>query len=422
MSFAEPKDGFLSVTQLNELVKMRLEEDFPKLWVAGEIANLATPASGHAYFTLKDESCSVRAVMFKPYLMRFRKQLQEGKKILLRCKPGLYTARGEFQVLGDEARMIGLGEQQLLLLQLKEKLKGKGYFDPARKKKLPSFPKRIALVTSSTGSAIRDLLEVLGKRWPLAHLVLKACRVQGEQAPAEIAQAIHLLNKIHASGKLEFDVMIVGRGGGSQEDLWAFNAEEVADAIFASRIPVISAVGHEDDLTLADLVADFRAVTPTEAACAATPDSSNLLDYLQETDLHLRKSILQQVTTLTEHLKLLTQRKCFKQPMEWVHVRLQRLDELSWRLNSAGRKPVDRLLDQIRFLGEKLESLSPLKTLQRGYSLTLKHQGDGLGSLVTQSSAVSPGELVQVILKQGKLLAEVKATSPESAHKFLPKE
>ena len=408
MSMAEPPEGHLTVTQLNELVKLRLEEDFPRLWVGGEITNLSLPGSGHAYFTLKDESCSVRAVMFKPYLMRYRKQLQEGKQVLLRCKPGLYTNRGEFQLLADEARLQGVGEQQLLLMQLKEKLKAKGYFEPSRKKQIPKFPKRIALITSATGSAIRDLLEVLGKRWPLAAIVIRSCRVQGELAPGEISAAIHLVNKVHNLGKLDVDLLIVGRGGGSQEDLWAFNNELVADAIYHSTLPVISAVGHEDDLTIADLVADFRAVTPTEAACAATPDAASILAFLQETETYLAKAVSSKVTGLREHLKLLSNRKCFKTPTEWIHLKLQRIDDLSLRFKSASLAPLNSLKEKIIFLREKLESLSPLSTLKRGYSITLKLLPEKQTKLVTKPEDVSPGDFVKILLGEASILAQVK--------------
>ena len=257
----DPAD-VLSVSALNRLAKTSLEMAFPSVWVSGEITKVTRAASGHAYLTLKDESAAINTTIWKSALSRIRFDFKLGMEVLARGKLSIYESRGEYQLNVDQLLPKGIGALDLAFQQLKERLEGKGYFDPRRKKPLPRFPRNIALVTSPTGAAIRDMLEILARRWPVAQVLVVPVRVQGEGAANEIASGIRQLNQLHAAGSIRIEAMIVGRGGGSIEDLWAFNEEVVADAIFASRIPIISAVGHEIDVTIADLVADHRALTP----------------------------------------------------------------------------------------------------------------------------------------------------------------
>ena len=257
----DPAD-VLTVSALNRLVKRSLEESFPSVWVSGEISRISRAASGHYYVTLKDESAAIDTTIFRGVLLRVRFELKEGLQVLARGRLTLFEARGSYQLNIAEILPRGIGPLELAFQQLKDKLEAKGYFDRRRKKPLPKFPVSIALVTSPSGAAIRDMLELLGRRWPVARITVAPVRVQGEGAAREIAAAIGTLNRLHEAGVLALDAVIVGRGGGSLEDLWAFNEEAVADAIFASRIPVVSAVGHEIDVTISDMVADHRALTP----------------------------------------------------------------------------------------------------------------------------------------------------------------
>src|SRR5262245_18897168 len=275
MSVAVVPEGVkvLSVSELTQEIKGILEEGFPKVWVAGEVSNLAKPSSGHLYLTLKDSQSQLRAVIWRGIALRLKFDRRDGMEVIVRGRIGVYAPRGEYQLMIEELHPKGVGAQELALRQLLEKLFRLGWFDKARKKPLPRFPRRLALVTSRSGAAVRDMLEILARRWPAAEVWVCPVRVQGEGAAQEIAAGIRLVNRLGADGGAPVDVLIVGRGGGSVEDLWPFNEECVARAIYESAIPVVSAVGHEIDLTVADRVADCRALTPSEAAERVTTPS-----------------------------------------------------------------------------------------------------------------------------------------------------
>lgn len=401
---------YISVSQLNALAKDLLEGQFPTLWIAGEILNLSKPASGHVYFSLKDEQSSVRAVIFKGNALRHGRTLQEGKKIILKGKPSLYAARGEFQVIGEDVKLMGVGEQELLLRQLKEKLKAKGYFSQERKRAIPPFPTRIGLVTSATGSAVRDMLEVLGKRWPMAEIWISPARVQGDSAPSEIASAIKLLNRASLLENTKIDVMVVGRGGGSSEDLCAFNSEIVADALYESLIPTVSAVGHEDDFTLADLIADLRALTPTEAATKISPNQYEIADHLKASAEYMHQAASLKIQKFQQHLKLLATRRCLQKPLDYLNQKSQRFDDTIEKFNRSSNAFLRQKTEKVAFFIEKLQALSPLNILTRGYSITMKAKEleSEKATVILSAEFLTPGEFLCTRLHNGTVISEVK--------------
>src|SRR6516165_8133824 len=297
-----------SVSDLTRQVNILLGEAFPFIWVAGEVVNLKRATSGHIYLSLKDAHAQVRAVLWRSTANRLRFQVRDGLEIIARGNLSVYAPRGDHQFVIEEVHPKGLGAQDLALKQLKEKLAQLGYFAPERKRSLPRFPRHIALVTSASGAAIRDILEILGRRWPAAQVWACPVRVQGLGAAEDIAAAIRRVNRL-----AEIEVLILGRGGGSSEDLAAFNREAVAQAIFTSRVPVVSAVGHEIDVTIADLVADKRALTPSEAAELVTPDGGQILGALQSCHGRMRDLLLSRFQTLRGRLQDLMARRTLAQ-------------------------------------------------------------------------------------------------------------
>ncbi len=305
--------------------------------------------------------------------MRMRFDLADGMRVIVRGKVTVYLPRGEYQLQIEEVQPKGIGPLELAFRQLKEKLSAKGYFDPVRKKPLPRLPRRVVLVTSPTGSAVRDMLEILGRRWPAVEVWVCPVRVQGDGAAAEIANAIRLLNRLgKPGGKSPIDVLIVGRGGGSLEDLWSFNEEVVADAIFASLIPIISGVGHEDDFTIADLVADKRALTPSEAAEHVVPNQADVMDWLAKQENRLRTFLKSTLAQARQRLEYLAMRRCFRVPLDRVRDEERRVDDWSERLKRAMQQRIDRARQRLEAQTARLETLSPLNVLSRGYSLTRK--------------------------------------------------
>ena len=279
----------LSVSEITSGIKTSLEEKYPSVWVAGEVSNISRPNSGHIYLTLKDATSQLGSVIYRGVSLRLKFEPRDGMEVLARGRISVYAPRGNYQLIIEELQPKGIGALELALRQLKEKLLVKGYFEPNRKKSLPRFPRSVALVTSPTGAAVRDMLEIFTKRWPMANLTVCPVRVQGEGSAQEIAAMIRMLNRLQQEGRIQLDAIICGRGGGSLEDLWAFNEEIVADAIFASQIPILSAVGHEIDVTIADLVADYRALTPSQAVTALTPDREELLAGFRDHRRHIEE-------------------------------------------------------------------------------------------------------------------------------------
>jgi exodeoxyribonuclease VII large subunit len=367
-----------TVSRLNREIRMLLEEAFPNVWVEGEVSNLARPASGHIYFSLKDPSGVLNCVMFRRCAGKLPFELEDGMKVLCRGKVSIYDKRGQYQLYVETLEPRGMGGLQIAFEQLKRKLAAEGLFDEERKKSIPFLPGRVGIVTSSTGAAIRDILNVAGRRFPNTEILIRPVRVQGEQASAEIARAVKELNEYNSSlrkaGNLkrEIALMIVGRGGGSLEDLWAFNEEEVARAIAGSEIPVISAVGHEVDLTISDLVADMRAPTPSAAAEMAFPVKNELQEKVSSLVRRISNNLRARLQTLEERLRSLSGCYVLKNPLNVFLQLEQRLDEIASDLR--------RNMDDVRRKKEKefvyssarLEMLSPLSVLRRGYSITFK--------------------------------------------------
>lgn len=375
--------------------------EFSNCWVSGEISNYKNHRpSGHWYFTLKDSSSSLKAVMFRSRAERVRFVPQDGMKVLIRGNIRIYERDGNIQIYVEEIQPSGVGALYLAYEQLKQKLAHEGLFDPTRKQPIPTYPRRVGIVTSPTGAAIRDILKVIQRRNPTISWILAPAAVQGELAPSEVARAIERLNRY---GKV--DVLIVGRGGGSLEELWAFNTEEVARAIAASGIPVISAVGHETDVTIADLVADLRAPTPSAAAELAVPVLYDLKINLNELENRLRISMATQIQRKRQKLDSLAGIGPLSNPFWRIAQNRQRLDALSERLEQGMTRFMADKNGILKLLATKLDLLSPLAILGRGYSLTYGPKGQ----ILHTSDDVNVGEHVQVRLNEGELTCEVLA-------------
>ena len=428
-----PTQRPLSVWELTAQIKDLLEAAFPAVWVEGEISNFARPQSGHCYLTLKDDRAQLRAVIWRGAAARIRFDLHDGLEVICRGHLDLYSARGSYQLIVDEIVPRGMGALELALRQLREKLSKEGLFDPARKRPLPPFVRRIAVVTSPTGAAIRDFLQVLARRWRGADVLIVPTRVQGEGAAAEIAAAIETVNRLNERAKKgdsphlperpegcfaqmgtvpyfrPIDCLVVTRGGGSMEDLWAFNEEAVVRAIVASRIPVISAVGHEIDVTLSDLAADVRALTPSEAAELVAPASEDLLAELRQIERRLAGALRSRVESARSQLDALARHTAFRRPYQRVFDLSRRLDELDARALRAVRGLVRLARQQADTAAGRLESLNPLAVLGRGYSLT---QRTADGRIIRAASELAPGEQIATRFAQGRSISRVEKIEP----------
>ena len=403
----DPAD-VLTVSALTAQVRGLLEGEFGHVWVSGEVSNLVRASSGHMYLSLKDEKATLRAVLYRGIGLRLRFDPRDGMQVVARGRISVYEPRGEYQLAIEELHPKGIGALEMALQQLRERLQARGYFNPHRKKPLPVFPRTIALMTSPTGAAVRDMLELLARRWPVARVVVVPVRVQGEGACDEIAAAVRAVNALHAAGSLPVDAIIVGRGGGSLEDLWAFNEEVVADAIFASRIPVVSAVGHEIDVTISDLVADHRALTPSHAITDLTPDREALLAGLNDLAHRLRDRLTGRVAQARQRLDAVADRRAFRSPLDRVRDQEKRLDELADRLKRSAVTPLDRSRQRVAALAARLQSLSPLNVLARGYSLTQTADG----RVLHDASGIRPGDVLRTRLARGELVSRVEDVHP----------
>ncbi len=396
-----PRPAALSVSDLATAIQATLEEEFQSVWVVGEISGLRAPSSGHLYFTLKDEKSQIRAVMFRGYagLLRFRPD--DGLEVLVRGNVSLYPARGDLQLYVSSMEPRGLGEQQLALDQLKAMLAAEGLFAAERKRPLPFFPRCIGVVTALGGAAIQDILTILHQRCPYTRVIIRSTKVQGIGAGVEIAAGIQDLNE-HG----EAEVIIVGRGGGSREDLSAFNEEVVARAIAASHAPVIAAVGHEIDLSIADLVADCRAPTPTAAAEMVVPRWEDLRAQVEDRAYTLQagmQRLLFEQRSAVTHL-----RKRLRHPGRQAAVLRARLHAAAVRLRLAWERRQERARSQVQELTVALNSLSPLAVLGRGYSLTRTVPE---GKVVTNVAALTPGQLLRVSFANGEARVRVEEVS-----------
>jgi exodeoxyribonuclease VII large subunit len=391
-----------TVSELTRDVKALVEEAFASVWVEGEIVDITRHRSGHIYLTLKDADAKLRAVIWRTTAQWLDFEPQDGLAVIVRGRISVYPPRGDYQLMIDVLHPKGIGAHDLALRQLKAKLERLGYFAAERKKPLPRFPIRIALVTSPTGAAVRDMLEILGRRWPIARVLVVPVKVQGEGASESISSGLRVANRFKA------DVILLGRGGGSSEDLAAFNTEAVAQAVFESRIPVVSAVGHEIDVTLADLVADRRALTPSEAAELVTPDRQKLLDGLTSVEKRLRDLLLRQWKSAEDRLGDIVARRPFRLPLDRVRDFERRLDETEERLRRGILRKRDGLCHQADALAARLAALSPLNVLARGYSLTRKECDK---SVVRSPDQVQPGDRLVTLLEKGEIVSRVEDPS-----------
>jgi exodeoxyribonuclease VII large subunit len=392
-----------TVSELNRAVRELLDSVFPYIWVEGEVSNLKHHSSGHIYLTLKDEGAEIDAAIFAAESRPLAFLPEAGQKVLAFGRVTIFERRGRYQFVIQELRPAGIGRLQLEFERLKARLEAEGLFAQERKRPLPSFPQRIGVVTSPEGAAIRDICSVISKRYPLVELLLFPARVQGEGAAEEIARAIEAANRYRRDGR-GLDLLIVGRGGGSLEDLWVFNEEVVARAIFSSAVPVISAVGHEIDFTIADFVADLRAPTPTAAAQMAVPDRAELLARVKE---RLRELIASQEAHLERRearLQTALRSYAFRSVGRRIEEGLQALDELVERLERAIARLLKGSEERLEGLCRRLEGADPKGLLARGYALVMRA---ATGEVVKAAAEVERGEHLRVRLHRGELLCEV---------------
>lgn len=446
-----PERNILSVTQLNRLARMLLEDNFPAVLVEGEISNLAMPASGHWYLTLKDDNAQVRCAMFRNRNMLIRSRPKDGMQVLVKARLSLYEGRGDYQLILEHMEETGAGALRRAFEQLKARLLQLGLFETSAKKPLPALPTHIAVITSPTGAAIRDIISVLRRRFPSTAVTVVPVTVQGEQSAGELVRAITLINERRGCLS-DVDVIVLARGGGSLEDLWSFNNEHLAQAIFASALPVVSAVGHETDFTIADFVADVRAATPSAAAELLSPHQDDLLQQLWGIEMKLVGNM--RTALQTRQLALQRLRKQLRHPGRRLQEQAQRLDELELRCRRALRSSLDRArhkvdllhasllansplllarqhqqhtlhlqqrlhagiqraLDQarrnLREQSHALQTVSPLATLARGYAITTTEAGQ----ILTSYEQIKPGDTIRTRLATGVVLSKVELSSPQ---------
>ena len=390
----------LSITQVNEYIRAQMDRDIllNNVAVHGEISNYKMYPSGHHYFTLKDEGAALKCVMFKGNAMRLRFRPDNGMKVIAMGKVSVFPRDGAYQLYCTAMAMDGVGDLYAAFEQLKAKLAAQGMFDPAHKKTLPKFPGTIGIVTSEAGAALHDMLRILKKRYPLSQVRLLPVRVQGAEAPGEIAAAIGYANHFRLA-----DLLIVGRGGGSIEDLWAFNDERVAQAIYQSQIPIISAVGHEPDVTISDYVADLRAATPSNAAELAVPDQDALRQTLDSMACATAASVNRQIISARKRLNMLSCSPALLSPTGYLDQKRQNLMRIQERMLAAQIRFVDRQKQGFIGLTAKLDAMSPMKVLTRGYAMTQKDSGEVIRS-VRQTDV---GDTLRISLSDGQLCATV---------------
>jgi exodeoxyribonuclease VII large subunit len=393
----------LTVTQLATLLKESLESTFSRVSVVGELSGVSRPPSGHCYFTLKDSVNLVSGVMWKSSLGRLRFEPHNGQQVVVRGRVTFFGGQGKCQISADAIEPVGFGAAELAKRQLIEKLRAKGYFDAERKRPLPAWPRRVGIVSSATGAVVRDMLELLGQRWPLCEAVVVHSRVQGETAPAELVAAIELLARAHSTAALRLDAIIVGRGGGSAEDLIAFDAEIVANAIASAPVPVISAVGHEIDVSIADLVADVRAETPSAAIMALVPHRDEWLSRLEAIPSRMRDALQSKQSHAKRRLDLIATRPVFARPLDRVRLLEQRLDGLDERLHAAMTRRLTRTERHLIALSDRLTALAPMSILHRGYSITRT----AAGQTITDSAQAPRGTAIITTLASGTLTSTV---------------
>lgn len=398
----------LSVTELNNFIKGLLEQEsaLSNVCVRGELSNYKIYPSGHHYFTLKDSESSLRCVMFKSSASKLRFRPENGMSVTVYGRVAVYPRDGAYQLYCSAIMPEGAGDLQIAFEQLKAQLASEGLFDRSHKKALPQFPKRIAIITSSAGAAIHDMIRILGHRWPMAQVVLLPVRVQGVEAPPEIAGAIRYANEFKVA-----DVIITGRGGGSMEDLWAFNDERVARAIYASELPVISAVGHEPDVTISDYVADARASTPSNAAEIVVPDWHDIQDSIDSYGIRADQALRKKLVSLSERLESYRNKRVLTDPAAYIDNRRIELDHVRDRLAAAEERNLSKCRQNFVALTAALDAMSPLRVMSRGYAIAERNDG----AVVRSADMLNAGDSVTLRLLDGRadcLVRSVSKTEP----------
>ena len=393
----------LTVSQINHYIKSVLDRDalLSNVCVSGELSNYKVYPSGHHYFTLKDAEGSIRGVMFKGSAMRLRFKPENGMKVLVSGRVAVFPRDGAYQLYCEIVMPEGAGDLHVAFEQLKQKLQAAGLFDPEHKKILPRYPEKIAIITSSAGAAIHDMLRILSKRYPLSKVILLPVRVQGAEAPPEICGAIRYVNRFGLA-----DLIITGRGGGSIEDLWAFNDERVAHAIYESEIPVISAVGHEPDVTISDYVADLRAATPSNAAELAVPDQVELQQKIASLETRMQQAAYGRIQLEKQRLLRSKNSRVLQNPINYIQDRRLLLDHQQKMLSSVVQYKLSNEKQTLIRLAAALDAMSPLKVLGRGYSMAQNDEGH----VIMNAADVCVGDKIAITLKYGRLHAIVSAT------------
>ena len=406
LEFSMPTKVIRSVSEITHLLKRLIEQqpDFQNVWIQGEVSNFSKSGAGHVYFTLKEDNHQISVAIFRSNAALLKFLPKDGEEVIVQGQLNLYSARGQYQIVGRNVEPVGIGALQRAFEELKQRLTDEGLFDNIYKKSLPQFPKKIGVITSATGAAFQDICEQLRKRYPLAEVLLHPTLVQGDGAAQGIAYALQTMNQ-----RDDIDVLIVGRGGGSIEDLWAFNEELVARAIFASTIPVVSAVGHETDYTISDMVADHRAPTPSAAIEHIVPDQDELFAQLNGFDAWLRTTILNQLNAHKTRIQELETRLAPEQRKGKINQLYQIVDNLDTACRNAARQCLNAGENRLHTLAERLNALSPLATLKRGYSISRKTDGE----VLTDAKQVSVGDRIEVQLAQGHLACRVEEFLPE---------
>jgi len=389
-------DKIFTISELNIYIKNLLDADevLAGIYVKGELSNYKVYPSGHHYFTMKDAEGTLKCVMFKGSASKLRFKPENGMSVTALGRVAVYPRDGAYQLYVNEITPDGVGDLYVAFEQLKEKLFKEGLFDDIHKKPLPRFPKTIAVITSPAGAAVQDIIRILKSRWPMTSVQIIPVRVQGIEAPPEIVEAIKFANKNNVA-----DIIITGRGGGSIEDLWAFNDESVARAIFASDIPVISAVGHEPDVTIADFVADVRAATPSNAAELAVPDQMDVIGWLKTADMRLQQAINRDLKTRRQRLYDISNKRVLQSPKYYIEDRRIHMDRLAEKLMSSMQRQVFKKRERYTRLAASLDAMSPLKVLGRGYSIA-HHEN---GTVIKTAAEVSPGDRIKIRLQKDEI-------------------
>ncbi len=399
-------DTILTVTELTKSIKLLLEDNFPKIWVEGEISNYIKHSSGHRYFTLKDDSAQIKCVIWKGMSRYLLFEPENGMKVKACGQVTVYERSGQYQLIVSAMQPVGVGELELAFRQLKAKLEKEGLFDDRHKKPIPEYPEKVGVVTSPTGAAVRDIIKVINRRAPWIEVIIRPSLVQGETASADIAQAVRDFNEY-----AKVDLLIVGRGGGSLEDLWPFNEEQTARAIFESQIPVISAVGHQIDFTISDFVADLRAPTPSAAAELAVPDGAELRGYFLENYRRLCQTQLENIESYKVNLQNQVSRYGIRKPMEIVNARIQRLDELNQSFQKTAMHMIERHRNNLSMIQTKLTSASPKNIMSRGYAFVTSPVTKKTIKSFTQ---VAVNDIIDIRLHKGELQAGITKVKGEN--------